>query len=102
MTGTRIGSLAGLTREQDLAVVVNYMNVDPFVQSLAHENRSDWYETHLAQAMKYGTTVSEQLLITAQIADGIDDTQWAVSLLRQFEEFVDGLPREVKTSWACA
>ena len=89
--GRRIEELAGLTPEQDLAVVLKYMDVNPVMQLLEPDERSDWYERHLAHAKKLGTTVSEQLVITAEMADMLEGTRHTVILLGQLEEFVDGL-----------
>lgn len=64
MTGTRIDGLKDLTREQDLEAVKRYFEKHPFAKALEPEHRAHWFETHMEHAKRYGTNISEQLVIS--------------------------------------
>ena len=91
MEGRRIEVLCELSGEQDLEIVKEYMQTSPIVQALSPKYRSHWYETHLAHARKYGTNVSEQLVITQEMADFLDDTNRAEGLQNQLTELAHQL-----------
>lgn len=77
----RIDGLKDLTPEQDVEAVMRYYDPDPFAQSLKPEHRADWFEVHMRHAKRYGTNISEQLVITQRMADRLDRTDYASELL---------------------
>ena len=86
MTGRRIEGLKDLTPEQDLEVVKRYFEIHPFVQALESDLRAHWFETHMEHAKRYGTNVSEQLLITQLMTDAMDETDCADELLAYLQQ----------------
>lgn len=91
MIGRRIDGLDRLTPEQDLWVVGEYMRTSPYVQKLIPEHRADWYEMHLEHSKRFGTTVSEQLVITQEMADTLGRTNHAEEMLARLLDFADRL-----------
>ena len=83
----RIEHLMHLTPEQDLEVVKLYMAGNSFTQRLAPENRGGWYEQHRAHAKRYATTVVEQIVISAEMADQMGGTDRATDLLVELEAY---------------
>ena len=81
MAGRRIDGLKDLTPEQDLEAVKRYYESHLFAQAMEPENRSHWFETHMAHAKKYGTNISEQLVISQRMTDVIGGTDYADDLL---------------------
>ena len=70
-----------LTPEQDLEAVKRYYESHPFAQALEPEQRAHWFETHMKHAKRHGTNISEQLVISQQMADTMDGTSYADDLL---------------------
>ena len=80
MVGRRINGLRDLTPEQDLEAVKRYYESHLLTQAMEPENRSHWFETHMAHAKKHGTNISEQMVISQQMTDAIDGTDYADDL----------------------
>ena len=86
MAGRRIEGLKDLTPEQDLELVKRYFEIHPFVQALEPEDRAHWYETHMEHAKRYGTNISEQLVITQLMTDAMVEADCVIELLGYLQQ----------------
>lgn len=90
-TGHRIDVLKDLTGEQDLEIVKEFMQISPYMKLLPPEHRSDWYETHFEHAKRFGTNISEQMVISQQMADSLDGTSHATTMLAELTKSANRL-----------